>query len=210
MATGSTSKGSSRAPPFVQAVLSHFGWLQHDYHFRVSHGGENEVVFATPFCQVMVAQERGDVFVELASNEPEPIRRIRFSLNELLAAKSVDLGLVVPRRAGRDLPNVWERLRIAAALLAKHGGEVLAGDFTIRPRIVEGQVRAWLEAKYQDVVEKRRYPTFEEGFQQVAWELSRQAEEKKSEARRQLGQWLAEAIVGKRGFAESVLASQHH
>ena len=95
-------------------------------------------------------------------------------------------------------------------MLAKHGGEVLAGDFTIRPRIVEGQVRAWLEAKYQDVVEKRRYPTFEEGFQQVAWELSRQAEEKKSEARRQLSQWLAEAIVGKRGFAESVLASQHH
>ena len=158
---------------FSQTVLFHFGWLQRTYHFRVLRTGENEVVFVSPFCQVEIALERGDLFIDLTSNEHEPIRRIRFSLNELLAVRSVDSN-PLPGNAGGGHPALSERLQIAAALLAEHGREILAGDFSIRPRIVELQVRTWLEAKYQDIMQKRRYPTVEQGAQQVAWELARQ------------------------------------
>ncbi len=199
--------GRSGLSSLAQLILVHFGWLQRDYHFLVLRTEENGVVFASRFCQVMVALEREDLFVELASSEPEPIRRIRFSLNELLAAKSV---ASEPRAShtGRVSASLDDRLRVAAALLAEHGGDVLAGDFTIRPRIVEAQVRAWLETKHQDVVEKRRYPTIQAGIRQVAWELSSQTEEKRAEARRQLDEWLSVGAATRRTFAEHVLTAR--
>jgi hypothetical protein len=196
---------SSPLAGFSQMVLAHFDWLQRTYHFRIWRSGENEVVFTSPFCQVTVALERGDLFVELASNEHEPIRRIKFSLNELLAASSVG----PPPQPGQPRspdPALAERLRIAATLLAQHGGEVLRGDFSIRPRIVELQVQTWLEAKYQDVMEKRRYPTMVQGFQQVALEIAGQSEEKRAEAHKQLNDWTSASVVSRRSFAEQVLA----
>jgi hypothetical protein len=68
------------------------------------------------------------------------------------------------------------------------------------------QVRMWLEAKYQDVMEKRRYPAMAQGIQQVAWELARQSQENKAEARKQLNEWMSSSIAPRRSFAEHVLA----
>lgn len=194
-----------RSIEFSQMVLVHFGWLQErGHHFRVSHGGEHQVVFDSRFCQVAVSLERGDLFVELASNESEPIRRIKFSLNELLAVSAVALGhQAIPVNA--KSPDLSERLRVAAASLAEYGSEVLTGDFSVRTRIVKVQVRAWLEAKYQDVMVKRRYAAIEQGFRQAAWELARQSEEKKGEAYQQLDEWMSLGTAQQREFAEKVL-----
>jgi hypothetical protein len=189
---------------FPQSVVSHFGWLQRAYHFRISRNDESQVEFTTPYCRVMVASEKSDLFVEISSNESESIRRIKFSLNELLVAKE-SVPLPDPPSRGARSSVLDHGLRTAAQLLSEHGSDVLAGDFSIRPRIVRMQVSAWLESKCQEVMGKPRSRSVEDGVRQVIWEFSKKTEEQKSEIRKVLSEWIANGADQRRGFAENLI-----
>jgi len=122
---------------------------------------------------VVIAWERGDLFVDLITNEAEPIRRLRFSLSQLVAVRMGMASLDASAYPDRSR-SLGERLRMASESLSKYGSDFLAGDKSLRPQIVREQVTAWLLDKYDDVIVKGKYPSIEAGCEQLAWELRKQ------------------------------------
>lgn len=90
-------------------------------------------------------------------------------------------------------------------ILREFGSDVLAGDFSIRSRIVRMQVSAWLDSKCQEVMGKRRSRSVEDGIRQAIWEFLKKTEEQKSEIRQVLSEWIAKSVDQKRTFAENLI-----
>jgi hypothetical protein len=140
---------------------------------------------------VVIAWERGDLFVDLVTNETEPIRRLRFSLQPLVEVRT---GVTSPdAEAYQDRSRrLTERLRHASESLSRYGTEFLAGDFSLRPQIVRAQVAAWLLEKYDQVVVNAKYPSMEAGCKQIAWELGKQGAEQRLESQQVLSDWISD------------------
>jgi len=176
---------------FKEIVSASFRWLEEQLSFHVQEANENEVQYIGHYCRVVIAWERGDLFVEVVTAEVEPISRLKFSLSELILAKGVASSASVYEYVDRSR-SLAARLKSAGDLLAKYGKEFLVGDFSLRPQVVRSQVTAWLADKYDDVMMKQRYASLELGCKQVAWELGKQSRERRSEFQQVLSDWISE------------------
>jgi hypothetical protein len=188
--------------PFAAMVLRHFAFLQQTYGFRVTESTESWVTFASHTCKVMVVLDRVDLFVDISSMEREPIRRLRFSLGQLLAVKGA---------SGRpvELPppeSLDRRVEQAAQLLAHHGSEVLGGDWSIRALIIRVQTWQWLDLEYPRVMGTPDPHIRETRLQQLAFAYQRQNQEHQRDTWQCLDEWLRADDAERRAFAELVAA----
>ncbi len=184
--------------PFVESVLRHFAFLQERYAFQVTEAAEHWVAFASRACRVMVALDRIDLYVDIASVETEPVRRVRFPLGTLLAVKEAGEPVAAPA-------DVDGRLRHAAELLARYGGDVLAGDWSIRPQIVRQQTWYWLEAQYRQIMGAPDPQARQARMSQLIVEYGGQNQEHRRATWQCLDEWLRGDDGQRRAFAELVV-----
>lgn len=76
---------------------------------RVSPGKETDTRLAQLLSKSGEAEEAGQIWVRLATSEPEPHRVIK-SVDNLLASSRFDTSLAVTEKILRDQPNNWEAL----------------------------------------------------------------------------------------------------
>jgi len=176
---------------FREQVSICFRWLEDGHRFHARQTREYEVQYLGVHCRVVIAWERGDLFVDLITNEAEPIRRLRLSLSQLVAVRvgmsSIDAVAYLDRSR-----SLAERLRSASELLLEYGSDFLAGDPLLRSQIVRVQVTAWLLDKYDDIIVKGKYHSIESGCKQLAWELGKQGTEHRLEFQQVLSDWISD------------------
>jgi hypothetical protein len=191
----------TQATPFTEMVLRHFDFLQKTYGFRVAEATGSWIVLASQACQVTVELDRIDLYVDISSVESEPIRRVRFSLGDLLEAKGADAP-----PAPEPPQSLDARVRDAAGLLARYGCDVLAGDWSIRAQIVRLQTLRWLQAQHRAVMAPADPRLRDQRIAQLAHEYRAQDQEHRLEAWQRLDEWLRADDVQKRSFAELVVS----
>jgi hypothetical protein len=185
-----------------EMVLDYFGFLKTAYGFQVRIVSSDRIEFMTKSCQVSISRERSDLFVDLGSLETEIIRRVTFSLYELVRAKGT-----AQTFEATPASTMEERVRLSAMLLARFGKAVLSGDFSVRSRILHLREVSWLTSKYRDIVVDHRYPTVDAGLRQLVREYSGKTEECKKEVWQCLEEWMQKDSGPERAFAELLVSS---
>jgi hypothetical protein len=183
-------------------VFDHFRYLQTLYGFQARVASEDRIEFITSSCRVSISREKSDLFVDLSSLEADSIRRVTFSLYELVMAKSAGHAFEETTAS-----TIEERVSLAATLLGRFGEDVLKGDFSVRSRILRLRASSWLSSKYRDIAVERGYPTVHDGLRQVVREYSGMTEESKKEVWQCLDEWMHKSSGPKREFAELLVTS---
>jgi hypothetical protein len=191
----------SQASPFTQMVLRHFDFLRQTYGFRVTEATESWVALASRACRVMIELDRIDLYVDISSVESEPIRRVRFSLGELVEVKGAG-----ERPGWRPPASLDGRVQDVARLLAQYGGDILSGDWSIRAQIVRLHSQRWLQAQYRAVTAPADPRGRDQRLEQLAREYRAQDQEHRLETWQCLDQWLQAEDGQKRAFAEMVVS----
>jgi hypothetical protein len=124
---------------FNDLITRHFQYLIDDYGFAITYTRNDIVEYVAEHCRVLVSVDRGYVGVELRSNEPQIIRRLRCTLWDVLFLKQpgyqIEHGYDPHAFPVDRFGTVERQLREQAELLRRFCDELLRGDFSRRAEI---------------------------------------------------------------------------
>jgi hypothetical protein len=124
---------------FNELITRHFQYLIDDYGFAITSAQNDVVEYVAAGCRVLVSVDRGYVAVELRSNEPQIIRRLRCTLWDVIFLTDPDYkiehGYDPHAFPGDRFGTVERQLCEQAGLLRRFCDELLRGDFSRRAEI---------------------------------------------------------------------------
>jgi hypothetical protein len=192
---------------FVALVQREFGFLTNEYGFGTRSPEDGVVVYDSPTCEVRIALERRDLFVDIRSREKLAFNQMHLSLCELVRLESPRATLR-SAHSGESLaapgePSLRDWVKSAARLLEHHGHAVLSGDPGFRKRLIQQQIGELLERWFEYVAE---YETVELAIRQIQFEYRQLTTDRRAVAWRLLGQWMDGDDAERSRFVETIVS----
>ena len=195
--------------PFPETAKQYFQFLLDEFHFELLSQSDESIYFSTADCRIGITEDRGGIFVSISSLEASNINRLRISLEEIIRTKDPE----------RSLPNLqdttaWQTdvcafrhryLHEASQLVRQYCADLLAGDFSLRPIVIQARVKWWLNTWFDHLMVTAKYRTQADALRQLKQEYSGYTKEYKQVIWTELEDWLTATAQKKKAFAELLI-----